>query len=217
MTMNILAFELANFSCSIALSINDDIIEFVKYDNFRGHESTLIPEIKRILQKYGASLPKINVIAITNGPGSFTGIRIALATATGIQISSAAQIMCIPSAQLTTFQYLLDNSAYNKKLLVVLESKRLELYTQLFDCNGNAIATQLLMTPDAIYNKYKNEHLVCIGNGAKHLKEYNLDINCNVPNANDIIRFTQGNITNIDLYPCKPLYAREPDVTIKNA
>ena len=209
--MYILAFELASFLCSIALCKDNEVLEFIEYDNIQGQSSSLIPEINTILTKNNLSFHELSIIATTNGPGSFTGIRIALSTIKGMQIASNVLSASIPSAELAVYKYLQTNPNNQKKILVVLESKRLELYTRLFDNLGTPIAQYQTLSPEEIYEIYKNKSIVLLGNGTKYLEQYNVCTTLQIIDAKDIVKFAR-NIKNFNLYPCEPIYARNADV-----
>ena len=99
--MNILAFELANFSCSIALSVKGEVVAFHQSDEYKGQDATLIPQINHMLIHNGLSFQQLDRIVTTTGPGSFTGIRVALATAQGLELAASVPAFALNSLEWT--------------------------------------------------------------------------------------------------------------------
>lgn len=81
--MNVLAFEASSDACSVALSVNGSIVERINEEP-RKHAQMLLPMAQSLLEDHQLSLQTIDHFALTNGPGSFTGVRIALATVQGL-------------------------------------------------------------------------------------------------------------------------------------
>ena len=80
----ILAFDVSNNSCSVAISAGQEILAYREDLRPSMQAEILILLIERALQSINYDYKDIDYLALTNGPGSFTGIRIGLATAEGI-------------------------------------------------------------------------------------------------------------------------------------
>ncbi len=87
--MAILAFECANFTLSLALMTNRHTVFFDDFQELRGQDQVLLPKIEGLLDKADLSFQDLDLIVTTTGPGSFTGIRLALAEA------SVSQRVCL--------------------------------------------------------------------------------------------------------------------------
>ena len=74
--MKVLALDSSAVTASVAVSEGDRIIESEFVNNGLTHSQTLLPMVKRVLEKADLSVKDIDLFAVTNGPGSFTGVRI---------------------------------------------------------------------------------------------------------------------------------------------
>lgn len=82
--MKILAFDTANNTASVALSDNDNILAYAEELRPSMQAENLMPMIEQVMKAAQCSYDELDYLAVTNGPGSFTGIRIGLAVAKGI-------------------------------------------------------------------------------------------------------------------------------------
>jgi len=96
----------------------------------------LILLIERALQSINYDYQDIDYLALTNGPGSFTGIRIGLATAEGILISTNIQGLAISNFEMSYYR-LQRQVKYFDKAVILLNAYRQQLYYQEFDLAGN--------------------------------------------------------------------------------
>lgn len=91
--MTILAIDTSEQACSVALANGDTVIDSVSEIIGRGHAERLLPLIEERLTNAGLGYPDLTRIAVTTGPGTFTGLRIGLAVARGLALQ--ADIPCI--------------------------------------------------------------------------------------------------------------------------
>lgn len=92
----ILAFEASGEQCSVSLSVNDQV-KTITSDQPRAHASHLLPFTQQLLAQAQITLPDVDAIACAVGPGSFTGLRIALSVAQGLAYASDKPIISINS------------------------------------------------------------------------------------------------------------------------
>ncbi|HNX01999.1 MAG TPA: tRNA (adenosine(37)-N6)-threonylcarbamoyltransferase complex dimerization subunit type 1 TsaB [Candidatus Cloacimonadota bacterium] len=126
--MNILAFDTSSPSGSIAISM-DGIVKYASFFNISvTHSETLLPQIDSGLHMSGLQVTDINCIIATDGPGSFTGLRIGLATAKGLCMANQ-----IPLITYSTLQLLASN-CYGSALpiLSMIDAKMHEIYYAVF-------------------------------------------------------------------------------------
>jgi tRNA threonylcarbamoyladenosine biosynthesis protein TsaB len=126
--MKVLAFDCSGASCSAAVVIDDRPAaqRFVVME--RGHAEALLPMIETVLREAELTPAAIDLIAVTTGPGSFTGLRIGLAAARGLALASN-----IPAIGVTSFDAVIADGDTELPLIVALESKRAELFLQRRD------------------------------------------------------------------------------------
>ena len=116
----ILAYDTCFNGCSVSLKSDNDIVTSIEFDD--NTFQNLVPTINTLTKN-----TSIDKIILTIGPGSFTGIRIGIATAFGISSVTGCEIFGCSTFDLFIAQFLNENQEYinsNKNIVVVLESKR---------------------------------------------------------------------------------------------
>lgn len=126
--MKILAFDCAGNSCSAAVLADGSVAARRFAAMERGQAEALMPMIDAVLGEAGCDVAALDLIAVTTGPGGFTGLRIALATARGLALASG-----VPLLGVTCFAAIaasVPSALRTRPLLVAIESKRQELFLQ---------------------------------------------------------------------------------------
>ncbi|MDI7864725.1 tRNA (adenosine(37)-N6)-threonylcarbamoyltransferase complex dimerization subunit type 1 TsaB [Rhizobiaceae bacterium n13] len=149
--MIVLAMDTAGPDCSAALyDTNADAILAEVTENIGiGHAEKLMGIIDRALAAADVELGAIDRLAVTVGPGSFTGIRVGVAAARGFALS-----LGIPAVGVTTLQVLAETTTERRAdgpVIAAMDAKRGEVYIQPFDATGVAIGRpQLRALSEAI-------------------------------------------------------------------
>jgi tRNA threonylcarbamoyladenosine biosynthesis protein TsaB len=152
--VRILAFDCAGAQCAGAIVADGQVLAARRIVADRGHAQILLPLLGDLLADAGLTFPDIDRYAVTTGPGSFTGIRVALAAAHGLSLATAAPVIGV-----TVFDALaaaaveagLGQSGRGAgRLLVAVESKRAECFVQMFDAAGAAVAPPRMLEPDLV-------------------------------------------------------------------
>src|SRR3974390_3374060 len=90
--MRVLAIDTALAACSAAVLDTEQgggIVASESLPMVRGHAEALLPLVQRVMQQAGVSFPDIDRVAVTTGPGSFTGLRVGIAAARGMALAAA--------------------------------------------------------------------------------------------------------------------------------
>ncbi len=128
----ILSIDASAVTASAALTDGDKVINSEFVNKGLTHSETLLPMIKRVMG--GCSFESLDAIAITAGPGSFTGVRIGVATAKGLAFLNSTP--CIPVSTLEAIAYNFENE--NAVICAVMDARRMQFYNALFKVeNGN--------------------------------------------------------------------------------
>ncbi len=129
--MKVLGLDCAGNSCSAAVLIDSETVSTRQAAMERGQAEALLPMIALALAEARLDVGALDLIAVTVGPGSFTGVRTGLAAARGLALASGR-----PLVGVTCFAAVADAVASeigNQPLVVALESRRAELFLQRFD------------------------------------------------------------------------------------
>lgn len=140
---NILAFDTALTGCNVAFTGADGQRISKQVETQRDQAKLLVPMIQEVLNEAGVEFANLDVIASTNGPGSFTGLRLGLSTARSLGMALNKPVVGVNSFDFVQAHYRAEG--IQTPLLIVLETKRQDFYAQEFDANGNAM-TEMVAT-----------------------------------------------------------------------
>lgn len=130
--MKILALDSATTACSVALWAEGTVLASESIVQDRGQAEALLPMVERVRAKAGLDLSAVDRLAVTVGPGHFTGLRAGLATARGLALALGRPLIGITTLQAVAAGVSAAERA-GASLVVALDSKRAEAYFQVFD------------------------------------------------------------------------------------
>ena len=175
--MKILAIETATEICGLSYIEDDNVIATVEENIPRQHAKSLPLFYEKLVIETGLKLSDLDGIAISIGPGSFTGLRIGLSYSKGLAFGQGLPLIPVP-----TLKALMDSGGeYSGSGLVLLYSHRDIVYAQKFNCENGSV-TQNNPSPyqwkDIEQSVKKMDHVVHWGcnqfiDGLKHIKEGN--------------------------------------------
>jgi tRNA threonylcarbamoyladenosine biosynthesis protein TsaB len=148
-SINILAFDTSGDEASLALWTQREMRKLSIPFGTGSHSQAacLIPMMQEILTQKNISFQDLHVIATPTGPGSFTGIRLGLATAQGLLLSTKAKSFAPTTFQIAAFgAWRIREGSY----LVTLSTKRESFYTQAFDKTLNPLVPGKIQTEEEI-------------------------------------------------------------------
>ena len=163
--MNILAFDASSVSCSVCVSANGITVAESYMRSGLTHSATLLPSVEGVLKKAGLAMPDIDEVCLTVGPGSFTGVKIGVATAKGLCFAGN-----IPVVGVSTMEALAYNAEVNDGLVCpVLDARRNMFYNALFLFRNGGM-TRLCpdrqVSFDDLVSEIKDRPVTVIGDGA---------------------------------------------------
>lgn len=163
--MNILALDTSSSTGSIALA-KDDKIAYLNLLNIRAtHSERLLPQIDQGLNMTGLSIPDLDLICLGNGPGSFTGIRIGLATAKGLCLGNQ-----IPLLPFNTLEIIAANLYKpTSPILVMQDAKMNEIYAALYSSTGDVLIAPCNAEPEEFLGQIE-EKVIAIGDAVQKYK-----------------------------------------------
>jgi tRNA threonylcarbamoyladenosine biosynthesis protein TsaB len=182
----------------------------------RGASEVLLPAVHCALDLAGTDLGEVERVLVGIGPGTFTGIRIALATARSIALAVGLTLSKNTTLSALAAPALLG--AEKPDVLAVLDAKRRQVFVQRFA--GDGTRGQILCeAPEELPGRFsvKNEPLLVVGDGAVRYREALSGLGHIPSDGSPLHRVTAaGHVLSADLLPVPPeevvpLYVREPD------
>jgi tRNA threonylcarbamoyl adenosine modification protein YeaZ len=171
--MNVLALETSMGACSAAVLRAEDASRklFVRQERMeRGHAEALMPMVAEVMAEADIGPSDLDLIAATTGPGSFTGVRIAIAAARGLALVTTAKLFGIDSLAVMAREARLSGAVAGEPFAVAVDARRGMLYLGLYEATGTRRDGPLLIAPDDAVLSLNDVHLA-VGSGAKLLAE----------------------------------------------
>ena len=164
----ILQIETATDVCSVCLSKGPDIIAIQELTNFSDHAAQITLMIEACFREASMSLSQIDAVAISQGPGSYTALRIGISTAKGICYALSKPLIAVDTLlSLALAAYALEQK--NALYCPMIDARRMDVYAALFDVKGNQVQAPAALTvgADTFGDWFEKGHeLVFCGNGA---------------------------------------------------
>ncbi|TCT13778.1 tRNA threonylcarbamoyladenosine biosynthesis protein TsaB [Natranaerovirga pectinivora] len=127
--MKILAIDSSGLTSSVAVVDKYDLISEYTVNCKKTHSQTLMPMIYEMNKSIGLELSSLDAIAVSEGPGSFTGLRIGAATAKGLALALNKPIISVPTLDGLAYN-IYDNEAI---ICPIMDAKRNQVYTALYE------------------------------------------------------------------------------------
>lgn len=159
--MNILAFDTSSTILSIALHTEQGFFEHTISQGFR-HSENLTFEIKSLLTTACLDLHDIDLIVCPEGPGSFTGLRIGIATAKGLSFALEKPFVMVPTLDMMAYGF----DFFDGIVIPVLDARKQRFYASLYK-KGIRTSEYLDISPQKLLMKLKdNERVLITGTNA---------------------------------------------------
>ena len=163
--MNLLAFDTALGACSAVVWRSGAVRARRSERRARGHAEALMPMIEAVMAESGLDFAALDCLAVTRGPGTFTGVRIGLAAARGLGLAAR-----VPVLGLTTLEAVAAGACgsvgESERLLIALDARRGEVYAQTFDAEVRALDEPGAYTPEAAAARAPPGPGLVLGSGA---------------------------------------------------
>ncbi|MCK4463971.1 MAG: tRNA (adenosine(37)-N6)-threonylcarbamoyltransferase complex dimerization subunit type 1 TsaB [Candidatus Omnitrophica bacterium] len=186
--MKILAYDTSNKFLSVAILDEEELLSNFHKDIGINHSSMLIPTIDKTLKHAHLKLKNIDAIALSIGPGSFTGLRIGVSTAKALSLVTDIPVIGVPSLDVIAYNYI-EKEGY---ISPVLDAKKNKVYSVIYESSSgeiSRISEYLLVDVDNLLERLKGPTLF-FGDGLSLYGEY-MAKNC------PLIKFSK----NTDWYP----------------
>lgn len=170
--MKILAIESSSMVASAALITEENLLAEYTVNHKKTHSQTLLSMIDEIVTMSETNLDEIDAIAVSGGPGSFTGLRIGSATGKGLGLALNKPLIHVPT---------MDAMAYNffgtdKLICPMMDARRHQVYSGIYECNDRLLVKReqnLSMIDDVVKELNEmNRSVILLGDGIPMNLEY---------------------------------------------
>lgn len=166
----VLALDTSQDWCSTAISKNGVVIAHTSTQMQAGHSQALVPSIIKTAADAQINLSDLDMIITITGPGSFTGLRISIATAQGLGLA-----LNIPVMGINSFKAYANCVESNCNILIAIESQKQDIYCQLFNSRKEAIKPAVALNPTDIMEYTQNSDFVLAGSATDKITPHLID------------------------------------------
>jgi tRNA threonylcarbamoyladenosine biosynthesis protein TsaB len=171
--MSILAFDTCFGAVSVAVTSPASGVHEVYEEMAIGQAERLMPMIDEVMRAAGVEFAQVTRIAVTRGPGSFTGVRTGVAAARALALATGAELVVATSLAVmavTADEGLTDRG--DRALVVVMDARRGGLYVQVFGAHArDELAAAVEVTPEAGVALLAGRRAIAVGSGAEALAQ----------------------------------------------
>jgi tRNA threonylcarbamoyladenosine biosynthesis protein TsaB len=210
----ILCIDTAVQTASICLAENDKVVALKENSDPKDSAAWLQVAVRDILTDQDVSIQQLNAVALSAGPGSYTGLRVGMAAAKGL-----CYALSIPLITVNTLQMMAGAALHQKSDLLcpMIDARRMEVFTAVYDKELNeVIPTQaLILQPDSFTNLLSDRTITFFGNGSSKfqalLQHSNASFSHIVANAAQLLPFACQSFLQkafADLAYCEPFYGK---------
>lgn len=144
--MKVLAIDAAGKSLSVALAEEDKLVASATLNVGLTHSQRLLPLVQALLESAAIAMSEIDMIAVVNGPGSFTGLRIGIATAKGLAEGCGVPLLTVSTMEAEAYA-VRGMGAY---ICPMSDARRNEVYTAVYDEAGAEIIPPMAVSPEEL-------------------------------------------------------------------
>ncbi len=164
----ILHLETSGEVCSVCLARDGQVLTLEEDRHEYNHASSLVLLIRNCLQKAGlTSAASLQAIAVSSGPGSYTGLRIGTSTAKGICYALDLPLIAVPTLLVMALDFKNKNPVRDEDILIpCLDARRKEVYYGVFSGNLQPLVPAAAIIPDEkIFSEYDTGNTFIFGSG----------------------------------------------------
>ncbi len=172
--MRILALDSACAAVSVVLWRDGGVAARRFKAMARGQDAALMPMVVSVLRDAGATFDRLDLVAVTVGPGSFTGLRTGLAAARGIALACGIPVLGVTTLEAVAYAAAVEAAslgAPDAKLLVALETRRAEIYLQCFTPGLAPLTAPCAVLPENAAGALPAGKLFAAGDGTERLRD----------------------------------------------
>ncbi|WP_129713653.1 tRNA (adenosine(37)-N6)-threonylcarbamoyltransferase complex dimerization subunit type 1 TsaB [Pedobacter sp. SYP-B3415] len=141
MSVNLLQIETATKVCSVAISTDGETRYVLEEEGQNLHASRLTPLIDEAMKAAGVTFSELDAVAVSKGPGSYTGLRIGVSTAKGLCYALDKPLIAVETLEMMAAGYAeQDAGAQGFLICPMIDARRMEVYTGLFDASGRRLS-----------------------------------------------------------------------------
>jgi tRNA threonylcarbamoyladenosine biosynthesis protein TsaB len=177
----LLNIDTATEIASLCITQNGTPLDFLKNEYQKEHASFVHAAIFALLDNTGYKLSDFDAFAVTSGPGSYTGLRVGMATAKGFCYAFSKPLIAINTLEVMTKAALNTIEQLESEMLFcpMIDARRMEVFAAMYNSHlENILAPAPLILEQKLFSNYmKNNKVLFFGSGSKKFREIESNVN----------------------------------------
>jgi tRNA threonylcarbamoyladenosine biosynthesis protein TsaB len=177
----ILNIDTAVVSASLCLAKDDQVLKLKVNPSQKDHASWLHVAIKDMMEEAGLSLKELDAIAVSSGPGSYTGLRVSMATAKGLCYALQKPLITVSTLKMMAVAAI---DASTDLLCPMIDARRMEVFTAVYDHSLVEILSpvNIILEKESFKEQLHSSSILFFGNGSEKFKSLVTDSNARFQN-----------------------------------
>jgi tRNA threonylcarbamoyladenosine biosynthesis protein TsaB len=221
--MRVLAIDTALAACSAAVLDTEQggIVASESLLMVRGHAEALMPLLERVMEESGLAFSDIDRVAVTTGPGSFTGLRVGISAARGIALAAKIPAVGVSTLSAYAAPHIANDSTI--PVIAAIDARHEHVYLQVFGPGGRTLSAPRLATLSEAVRAAGEAPSCIVGSAAQSVaaglaNSKHKPVKIDAGAAPDIAWVARmGAVVPEEQSPAKPQYLRAPDAQPQNA
>jgi tRNA threonylcarbamoyladenosine biosynthesis protein TsaB len=166
--ITILQIETATQTCSAAVAVNGKTIAVKEQSAQNIHAGSLTLFIEEVMGQCDLKYADLDAIAVSKGPGSYTGLRIGVSTAKGICFALDKPLIAVDTLQTMAVGFISQHPEFQGQICPMIDARRMEVFTTLFNSRLESVlpVTAKVIEADSFSNELNVSQIAFIGDGA---------------------------------------------------
>ncbi len=164
----ILQIETATTVCSVALSENENVLAYKEIQQRNVHAEVITLFIDELLNTAGKQYSELSAVAVSCGPGSYTGLRIGISVTKGLCYSLDIPFIAVETLEAMTGGMMAKADADDVLFCPMIDARRMEVFTAVFDAEGNRVkpTSAEIIDQNSFSDLLKTNKIIFFGDGA---------------------------------------------------
>lgn len=170
----LLSIETSTTVCSVALSRDSNILALEELNAGYSHAENLVSFCTEVLKKSSCTFNDLDAVAVSKGPGSYTGLRIGVSAAKGFCYALNIPLISVNTLQHMALQLSATGNYVDALFCPMIDARRMEVYCAIYDSNNAEIketATEII-TADSFVTYLENKQVLFFGDGSAKCKDF---------------------------------------------
>ena len=169
----ILQIETATTVCSVALSENGSVLAHKEIQQRNVHAEAITLFIDEVLKIAGKQYSDLSTVAVSCGPGSYTGLRIGISVTKGLCYSLDIPFIAVETLEAMTDGMIAESNEEDTLFCSMIDARRMEVFTAVFDAKGNRVkpTSAEIIDQDSFSDLLKTTKIIFFGDGAAKCEE----------------------------------------------